>query len=72
MFLALASCARASIKVILSLFNATSADNNSVEFEPPKEVQTTILEVSTLKTEVALLKHRVVELERQILDLKMH
>jgi len=42
------------------------------EFEPPKEVQTTILEVSTLKTEVALLNYRVVELEKQILDLKMH
>lgn len=42
------------------------------EFEPPKAVQTTILEVSQLKTKAALLQYRVEELEKQILDLKMH
>jgi hypothetical protein len=42
------------------------------EFEPPKAVQTTILEVADLKTQMAVLQHRVEELEKQILDLKIH
>jgi len=35
------------------------------EFEPPKSVQETVVDVAELKTQIRLLKHRIEQLEKE-------